>query len=64
MISKDSTGLLFTAKVLQEAMQFTFSQTGPKHSKFNLKMQDFKRVLDLNCKTEQLNFFQLALKWL
>ena len=38
-------------------MHFTFPQPGPNHSKFNRKMQDFKRVLDLNCKTEQLNFF-------
>ena len=34
-------------------MHFTLPQPGPNHSKFNPKKQDFKRVLDLNCKTEQ-----------
>ena len=57
MTKQYSTGWLLTAKILQEAMHFTLPQPGPNHSKFNPKMQDFKRVLDSNCKTEQLNFF-------
>ena len=34
-------------------------------TKFNLKMQDFKRVLDINCKQQEdrtTQFFQLAFK--
>ena len=41
--------MLFTAKILQEAMYFTSPTWAKSLTKFNLKMQDFKRVLDLNC---------------
>ena len=47
---KFSNGLLFTAKILLEAMYFTFPTWTKSLTKFNSKMQDFKRVLDLNCK--------------
>ena len=46
---KSSSGLLFTAEILQEAMYFTSPYLG-QITKFNPKMQVFKRVLDLNCK--------------
>ena len=53
-------GLLFTAKVLREAMCLT-SPYRPNHLqlKFYTIMQDSKRVLRFNCKRriEQLNFF-------
>ena len=60
---KSSSGLLFTTKILQEAMYFTSPFVGQITCKLNPKMQDVRRVLDVNCKqkrTEQLNFF----KWL
>ena len=41
--------LLFTAKILQETMQLSSPYLG-QITKFNTKMQDFKRALDLNCK--------------
>ena len=47
---KSSNGLLFTAKILLEAMYLTFPTWTKSLTKFNPKMQDFKRVLDLNCK--------------
>ena len=45
-------GLLFTGKILQEAMYSTLLPPiwAKSRTKFNPKMQDFKRVLDLNCK--------------
>ena len=47
---KYSTGLLFTAQILQEAMYFTSPTLAKSLTKFNPKMQDFKRVLGLNYK--------------
>ena len=47
---KSSSGLLFTAKILHEAKQLAFSTWAQSLTKFNPKMQDFKRVLDANCK--------------
>ena len=49
---KSSNGLLFIAKILQEAMCLNFSQHGPNHLqlKFYTIMQEFKRVLDFNCR--------------
>ena len=41
--------LLFTAKMLQEAMYFTSPTWAKSLTKFNLKIEDFKSVLDLNC---------------
>ena len=43
---KSSSGLLFTAKILQEAMYLASPYLGLIYP----KMQDFKRVLHLNCK--------------
>ena len=52
---------IFTAKILLEAMYLTFPTWTKSLTKLNPKMQDFKRVLDLNCKykrrIEQFNFF-------
>ena len=45
-----SSGLLFTAKILQEAMYLTYSILAKSLTKFNPKTQDFRRALDLNCK--------------
>ena len=47
---KSSNGLLFTAKILLEAMYLTFLTWTKSLTKFKPKMQDFERVLDLNCK--------------
>ena len=47
-LGKSSSEVLFTAKVLQEAMYLTFPTWTESLTKFNLKMQDFKRVLNLN----------------
>ena len=43
LYGKSSSGLLFTAKILQEANHLN-SLLGPNHSqlKFNIKIQDFK----------------------
>ena len=41
--------LLFTSKILQEAMYLTSPTWAKSLAKFNTKMQDVKRVLDLNC---------------
>ena len=51
-ISKENLrmDLLFTAKILLEAMYLTFLTWTKSLTKFNPKMQNFKRVLDLNCK--------------
>ena len=52
IISKEkfSTGLLFPAKLLHEAMHFTWAKS---RTKFNPKMQDFKRGLVLNRKQKK-----------
>ena len=42
--------LLFTAKILQEAMYRAFPIWAKSRTKFNHQMQDFKRVMDLHCK--------------
>ena len=42
--------LLFEAKILQETMYLTYPTWAKSLTKFNTKMQDFKRVLNLNCK--------------
>ena len=49
---KSSSGLLFTAKILQEAMCLTSpSMNQITHNlKFYTIMQEIKRVLDFNCK--------------
>ena len=44
--------MLFTSKILQKAMYFTSPTWAKSVTKFNPKMQNFKRVLDLNCKKE------------
>ena len=51
-ISKENLTLdyLFTTKLLQEAIYFTSSIRTKSLTKFNTKMQDFKRILDLNRK--------------
>ena len=41
--------LLFTSKILQEAMHITFPYLGQITNKILSQIQDFKRVLDLNC---------------
>ena len=46
---KSLCGLLFTAKILRRCTLLSFAWA-KSLSKFNPKMQDFKRVLDLNCK--------------
>ena len=48
-LSESLSGLLFTAKILHEATYLTSPYLG-QITKFNPKMEDFKRVLDLNCK--------------
>ena len=51
-LRKSSSGLLLTAKMLQETINAPcFPQPGPNHLqlKFNSKMQDVKRVFVLNC---------------
>ena len=50
LLSKSSSGLLFTAKILQEARYHASSYLGQIIYKIYRKMQDFKHVLDLNCK--------------
>ena len=45
--------MLFTAKILQEAMYFTSPTWAKSLTKFNPKTQDFKRVLDLNSKQKK-----------
>ena len=42
--------LLFTAKILQELNYLTSPIWAKRPTKFNPKVHDFKRVLDLNCK--------------
>ena len=49
---KTWSGLLFTNKILQKGIYFTLLYLG-QITKFNLKMQDFKRVLNLNCKLKE-----------
>ena len=49
-LKKSSSRLSFTAKILQEVMYFTSPSWAKPLTKFNTKMQDFKRVLDLNRK--------------
>ena len=46
-------GLLFTAKILQKAMHLLPPTWAKSLTKFNPKMQDVKRVLDLNCKQKE-----------
>ena len=46
-------GLLFNAKILQEAMQVTSPTWAKSLTKFNPEMQNFKRVFDLNCKQKK-----------
>ena len=41
---------LFTAKILLKAMYLAFPPWAQSLTKFNPKIQDIKRVLDLNCK--------------
>ena len=43
----------FTAKILQEAMHFTSPTWAKSLTKFNPKMQNFIRVLDLNCEQKE-----------
>ena len=45
-----SSGLLFIAEILHEAMYLNFPTWAKSLTKFNPKMQDFKHVLNLNCK--------------
>ena len=48
---KSSSGLLFTVKILHEAMHLTspyLGQINHLQLKFNNKLQDYQRVLDLN----------------
>ena len=53
-LEKFSSGLLFTAKILQGAVYFLLTSTWTKSlTEFNPKMQDFQRVLDLNCKQKK-----------
>ena len=47
---KSSSGLLFSAKTLQEAMYLISSTWAKSLTKLNPKTQDFERVLNLNCK--------------
>ena len=42
--------LLFTDKILQEVMYLTSPIWAKSRTEFNHKMQNFTRVLDLNCK--------------
>ena len=46
---KSSSGLLFTAKILGEAMCLTYSYMDQITYNYTI-MQVFKRVLDFNCK--------------
>ena len=48
--NKPFSGLLFTAKILHEAVHLTSPTWAKSLTKFNIKIQDFERVLDLNCK--------------
>ena len=50
LFGKSLSGSLFTAKILQEAMYLTPLTWAKSLTKFNPKIQDFKRVLDLNFK--------------
>ena len=50
---KSSSELLFTAKILLEAMYLAFSTWAKSLTTFNPKIQDIKRVLDLNCKQKE-----------
>ena len=43
-----SSGLLLTAEILHDAMHLAFPYLD-QITKFSPKMQDFKRVLNLNC---------------
>ena len=45
--------LLVTAKILQEAIYLTSPTWAKSLTKFNSKMQDFERVVDLNCKKKE-----------
>ena len=47
---KSSSGLLFTAEHCTRQSALIFPTWAQSLTKFNPKMQDFKRVLDLNCK--------------
>ena len=49
LYEKPSSGLLFTAKILHEAMYLAFPYLS-QITKFSRKMQDFKCDLDLTCK--------------
>ena len=53
LLGKFLSELLFAAKILQEAMYFTSPTWAKSLTKFNPKMQDFKRVLDLNCQQKK-----------
>ena len=44
---KSSKGLLFSAKILHEAMYFAFPYLGQITSKFNPRMQDFETCFGL-----------------
>ena len=55
---KSTSGLLFTAKILQEAMYFTFPNWAKSLTIFSSKMLDLKRVLDLKLRVKGgLNIF-------
>ena len=47
---KSSSGLLFTAEHCTRQSTLIFFTWAQSLTKFNSQMQDFKRVLDLNCK--------------
>ena len=50
---RSSSGLLFTAKILQEAGILLFPTRAKSLTKLNAKMQGFKHVLSLNCKKKE-----------
>ena len=47
---KSSSESLFAAKIFRRQCILLPSTWAKSHTKFNPKIQDFKRVLDLNCK--------------
>ena len=49
-LKKSSKRSIFIVKILQEAMYLISLYQGQISNKIYPKMQDFKRVLDLNCK--------------
>ena len=56
LLGKSSSGSLFSAKILKEAAHLTSPNWAKSLTKFNNKMQDFKRALDCDFNFKDCDF--------